>query len=559
MKRRRLLLFLLLVSLFASTTVLAEQIQYRRISVPEYRNKMKGGWIGQIVGVSWGAPTEFKWRDEIIPADKMPVWKPEMINHAFGQDDLYVEMTFLRTMEQYGLDCSIRQAGIDFANSRYPLWCANNAGRTNLRAGIAPPDSGHPKFNRCPNDIDYQIEADYSGLIAPGMPNTVIKLGDKFGRLMNYSDGIYGGIFVGGMYAEAFFTDDLFQIIDAGLACIPAESQYAEMVRDMVAWYKENPNDWESCWKKCQKKYRETPEYQKCSNGGIDVKINGAYILLGLLYGKGNVDQTAIISTRSGMDSDCNPSNSTGVLCTTIGFNELPKQFNTGLNEQTKFSHTAYNFPTLLDVCEKLARQAVVAEGGRMETVDGVEYFVIPVKKPQPLPLELSWAPAPTADSLFTEEEKTKIEVVQYNLNNIQKGVDKLFPGWKIAQCGPDMDPGVKAWKGKDAVLMTHPLNKMTPCVLSKRVELPAGKKTNLNLCVGFHDNYDWKLIVRVNGSIQYETLVGKSSPFDKPWNEIAVDLSAFAGQTIDLNLENFPDEWAWEAGYWSKIEIVSE
>lgn len=259
------------------------------------------------------------------------------------------------------------------------------------------------------------------------------------------------------------------------------------------------------------------------------------------------------------MDSDCNPSNSTGVLCTTIGFNELPKQFNTGLNEQTKFSHTAYNFPTLLDVCEKLARQAVVAEGGRMETVDGVEYFVIPVKKPQPLPLELSWAPAPTADSLFTEEEKTKIEVVQYNLNNIQKGVDKLFPGWKIAQCGPDMDPGVKAWKGKDAVLMTHPLNKMTPCVLSKRVELPAGKKTNLNLCVGFHDNYDWKLIVRVNGSIQYETLVGKSSPFDKPWNEIAVDLSAFAGQTIDLNLENFPDEWAWEAGYWSKIEIVSE
>lgn len=559
MKRRRLLLFLLLVSLFASTTVLAEQIQYRRISVPEYRNKMKGGWIGQIVGVSWGAPTEFKWRDEIIPADKMPVWKPEMINHAFGQDDLYVEMTFLRTMEQYGLDCSIRQAGIDFANSRYPLWCANNAGRTNLRAGIAPPDSGHPKFNRCPNDIDYQIEADFSGLIAPGMPNTVIKLGDKFGRLMNYSDGIYGGIFVGGMYAEAFFTDDLFQIIDAGLACIPAESQYAEMVRDMVAWYKENPDDWESCWKKCQKKYRETPEYQKCSNGGIDVKINGAYILLGLLYGKGNVDQTSIISTRGGMDSDCNPSNSAGVLCTTIGFQSLPERFNTGLDESQKFSHTAYNFPALLDVCEKLARQAVVAEGGQMETVDGVEYFVIPVKKPQPLPLELSWAPGPVADSLFTEEEMAKIEVVQYNLSNIQKGVDKLFPGWKIAQCGPDMDPGVKAWKGRDAVLMTHPLNKTTPCVLSKRVELSAGKKTTLNLCVGFHDNYDWKLIVRVNGSVQYEALVGTGSPFDKPWNEIAVDLSAFAGQTIDLNLENFPDEWAWEAGYWSRIEIVSE
>ncbi len=91
-----------------------------------------------------------------------------MINDAFGQDDLYVEMTFLRSMEQYGLDVSIRQAGIDFANSGYPLWCANNAGRNNLRDGIAPPDSSHPKFNSCPNDIDYQIEADFSGPDRPG-------------------------------------------------------------------------------------------------------------------------------------------------------------------------------------------------------------------------------------------------------------------------------------------------------------------------------------------------------------------------------------------------------
>ncbi len=166
---------------------------FRRLPLKEYRDKMKGGWIGQIAGVCWGAPTEFKWRDQIIPADKMPAWRPAMINDAFGQDDLYVEMTFLRTMEEHGLDCSIRQAGLDFANSGYPLWCANNAGRKNLRRGIAPPDSSHPKFNRCPNDIDYQIEADYSGLIAPGMPQAAVELGEKFGRLMNYGDGMYAG------------------------------------------------------------------------------------------------------------------------------------------------------------------------------------------------------------------------------------------------------------------------------------------------------------------------------------------------------------------------------
>ena len=33
---------------------------YRKISVEEYRDKMQGGWIGQIAGVCWGAPTEFR-------------------------------------------------------------------------------------------------------------------------------------------------------------------------------------------------------------------------------------------------------------------------------------------------------------------------------------------------------------------------------------------------------------------------------------------------------------------------------------------------------------------
>ena len=395
-----------------------DSVQYRRLPVKVYRDKMKAGWVGQIAGVSWGAPTEFKWKDKIIPEADMPVWTPEMINDAFTQDDLYVEMTFLRTLEEYGIDAPIRQAGIDFANSEYPLWCANAAGRKNLRSGIAPPDASHPQFNKCPNDIDYMIESDYSGLIAPGMPNFAIEMGNKFGRLMNYGDGVYGGQFVGGMYCEAFFEDDILKIIDAGLACIPAESQYAEMVRDMVAWYNENPDDWEAAWQKCQKKYRENPEYQKASNGGIDVKINGAYVLMGLLFGKGDLDKTIVISTRCGQDSDCNPSNSGGVLFTTVGFSKLPARFTEKLNHDKNFIFTAYNINTLLDVCEKLTREILVREGGRIEKdANGEEVFVIPVNVPIPNPLELSWDPGPIAGSLFTNEEKAKIRFSNEKVN----------------------------------------------------------------------------------------------------------------------------------------------
>ena len=387
----------------------------RRITVEDYADKMKAGWIGQMAGVGWGGPTEFKFKGEIIPEDKMPTWKPDKINQ-FHQDDIYVEMTFLRTLELYGMDVPIRQAGIDFANSGYKLWHANKYGRDNLRKGIAPPDSGHPEFSKHADDIDYQIEADYSGLIAPGLPKVAIELGEKFGRLMNYGDGLYGGQFVGGMYAEAFFEDDMEKIVLAGLKCIPKKSQYAECIRDVLAWYKQNPDDWQKTWQLVEEKYQDNPDYRKysCDKGdfNIDAKINGAYIVMGLLYGKGDPDETIIITARCGQDSDCNPSNSGGILFTTIGFENLPDRFKSDLNPEGKFSHTPYNFPMLVEVSKKLVRQAVNRAGGRVEkNADDQEVFVIPIQKPKPSKLEQCWEPGPIANSKFTEQEMAQIQV----------------------------------------------------------------------------------------------------------------------------------------------------
>jgi len=531
---------------------------FRRLPVKEYRDQMKGGWIGQIAGVSWGAPTEFKWRDQIIPADKMPKWKPSMINDAFGQDDLYVEMTFLRSMEEYGLDVSIRQAGIDFANSGYPLWCANAAGRNNLRKGIAPPDSSHPKFNKCPNDIDYQIEADFSGLIAPGLPQAAIDLGEKFGRLMNYGDGMYAGQFVGAMYAAAFFESDPVKIAETALQAIPAESQYAEMVRDMIGWHRNDPNDWEKTWELCQQKYRKNPDYQKASNGGIDCKINGAYVLMGLLYGKRDLDQTILISCRSGMDSDCNPSSSAGVLFTTMGFSKLPERFNTGLNETKKFSHTAYDFPALLAVCEKLTRQILAKYGGRVEKdASGEEVFVIPVQSPRPSKLELSWAPGPIAGSLFTEPEKARITATAGM--NLNQAMAKFAPGWKLSQCGTEMDPGLREeWGGRKNVLVTHPLDRDTGCVLSRTLSVPAGRKTALRLVVGHDPQGDFDLVVKADGKELLKKPVSAQTAAGL-WLTETIDLASFAGKSVKLELVNQPTAWAFEAAYWAEIAVIGE
>ncbi len=552
----------------------------RRISLNEYRDKMKAGWVGQIAGVCWGAPTEFKWNSRLVPEDKVPVWTPEMINNAFGQDDLYVEMTFLKTLEDYGLDVNIRQAGIDFANSRYKLWCANNAGRTNLRRGIAPPDSSHPKYNKCPNDIDYQIEADYAGLVSPGLPQSVIRLGNVFGRLMNYGDGVYGGQFMGALYAEAFFTTDRFKMIEAGLASIPSDSQYAEMVRDMVAWYRANPKDWQGAWAKAVAKYRHDPAYQKASNGNIDVKINGAMVLLGFLWGEGDFDQTIKISLRGGFDSDCNPSSAAGPLFTAVGFSKLPARFSEKLNHENKFSYTAYNFPSLLNACEKIARQVVVKEGGRIEKdANGAEWFVIPVKKPVPDKLELSWAPGPSGDARFTAAELAKIEIREQNLppaetfadsdptKAVQKTLDHFFKGWKTSTNATDEKPGFRVGlkRGDGGIEspcdMSHPVVRGGHATLSRTLVVPA-KNARLHFRVANEPQIgDFLLRVRVAGEEVFSTVVSGGDKKSKTFlfRDFDVPLTRWAGRNVTIELVNEANGWSWEQAYWSKLEVLGE
>jgi len=73
------LVLLLLALVYALTPIgrleAAEKAkEFRRLPLAEYRDKMKAGWLGQIAGVTWGAPPEFKFKAQIIPADQVPVW-----------------------------------------------------------------------------------------------------------------------------------------------------------------------------------------------------------------------------------------------------------------------------------------------------------------------------------------------------------------------------------------------------------------------------------------------------------------------------------------------------
>src|SRR5947208_2887818 len=132
----------------------------RTISRAELRDRIQGGWAGQMIGVSFGAPTEFHYRGKINDAP-LPPWTPERVSNSLQQDDLYVDMTFAKVLDDKGLNATSEDFGAMFRNAKYQLWHANLAARRNLRRGVPASKSGTPEFNAHANDIDFQIEADF--------------------------------------------------------------------------------------------------------------------------------------------------------------------------------------------------------------------------------------------------------------------------------------------------------------------------------------------------------------------------------------------------------------
>src|SRR5690348_6893730 len=208
----------------------------REISLDALRDKLEGGWAGQMIGVSYGAPTEFRYRAEIIPEDKLPVWNEDRILNSLNQDDLYVDMTFAKVIDEKGLNATTDDFGARFKDAKYPLWHANLAARRNLKRGVPATLSGTPRYNVHANDIDFQIESDFIGLMTPSMPQAAVDLALRAGRVMNYGDGLYGGMFVSCMYSSAFFEKDPRKVVEAGKACLPEESPYRKLISDVLLW-----------------------------------------------------------------------------------------------------------------------------------------------------------------------------------------------------------------------------------------------------------------------------------------------------------------------------------
>jgi ADP-ribosylglycohydrolase len=364
-----------------------------RLSLAKLKDKIAGGWAGQTIGVTYGGPTEFRYNGTMIqPYEPIP-WHDDYLLETFRKipglyDDIYMDLTFVEVLEEKGLDARASDFADGFARRDYLLWHANQMARYNVLQGKGPPESGHWRNNPEADSIDFQIEADFAGLMSPGMPNAAAEVSDRVGHVMNHGDGFYGGVYVAAMYALAFVEPDVGKVVVKALETIPRESTFRQTIEDVIRWHREYPDDWRETWFEIEKKWSEDigSPVGVFRAFNIDAKLNAAYVVMGLLYGGGDFGKTLEVSTRAGQDSDCNPSSAAGVLGVILGYESIPAPWNAGLPsiEALDFPYTRTSLREAYDLSYRHALQSIARRGGKVGEID-VE---IPAEEPKVVPLE---------------------------------------------------------------------------------------------------------------------------------------------------------------------------
>ena len=393
------------VILLSCLSLLCSCSKKTEITKTELVDKIKGGWAGQFIGCAYGGPTEFKYVNKIIPENVKlgyPSDKP-LVEELFDglYDDVYMDATFVAVFDKYGLNAPRTEFAKAVAEADYELWCGNKAARFEYLDGY---NLGNPtswKINPHSNDIDFQIEADFAGLMSPAMPQNAIDVCDTIGRIFNSGEGYYCGVYVATLYSLAFTTTNMQKLVEDALKAIPQKSISYNIVKDILTEYKKDKTNWINSWN-VVKKYFEKPckTYAKQT---LYAPYNLGYVVIGLLYGNGDFEKTIDISTRCGLDSDCNPATAGGIWATAFGYNKIPEKFRKPLelSENKHLFGTNYTPAKLYETSVKQTLQVIEKNCGKIDS----EKILIPVQKIKTVEFEAS-----TPDYKITKREQISLK-----------------------------------------------------------------------------------------------------------------------------------------------------
>ena len=297
----------------------------------EYIEKIYAGWYAKNIGIRLGAYVEGWTYDDIKNVYGELTDYPVAYDEFASDDDANGPMFFLRALEDKKGDeltaQDVAEALLNYAPYEHSFFWWGGYGVStehtaylNLRAGIPAPQAGSIAQNGAAvaEQIGGQIFIDSWGLVNPGNPERAARMAKEAASVTHDGNGIYGGMFLAAVIAAAFEENDINRLLDTGLSFIPADSEYARVVRSVRNYHKAHPQDWHEGFRYI----RENFGYDRYP-GNCHIIPNTAVIINALLYGNGDFSDTLNIANNCGWDTDCNVGNVATIMGVRCGLQEI--------------------------------------------------------------------------------------------------------------------------------------------------------------------------------------------------------------------------------------------
>ncbi len=307
-----------------------------------YLEKVYGGLVGKCAGVRLGAPVE------------PTIWTYERIRETYGEitgyvkeysnfaadDDINGPLFFIRALldEEGPITAeAVSRAWLNYAREGIGFFWWGGYGRStehtayvNLRSRCPAPQSGSIAVNgtTIAEQIGGQIFIDSWGWVFPNDAESAAHYAGVAAGVSHDRNAIYGARFIAACISLAFSHGTVSSIVEKALQQIPADCEYARVVRAMRDYHAEHAADWRAA-----RDYLGADFGYDRYPGVCHVIPNAGVCALALFYGGGDFARTIEIATMCGWDTDCNAGNVGAILGVLVGPEGIPHRYRRPIND----------------------------------------------------------------------------------------------------------------------------------------------------------------------------------------------------------------------------------
>lgn len=307
----------------------------------QYRQRLKGAWLGRAAGCTLGAPVE-NWSIEAMeglarrcgaafppedywpdhPNPNEPCYNVSRVrdflkghlNAIPADDDLGYTLLGLLILEAYGPEFTTEQVGEAWVKY-LPIACtAEHVALENLKRGIPARRAGD-KNNPYQEWIGADIRCDPWAYAAPGWPEKAAEMAYRDAYLSHRRNGIFGAMYFAAAISAAFVLDDPMEALRVGLTEIPAECRLAEDIRWALRKSK-SLSDWREARSMVDTRFKGMHP--------VHTNNNACLTVFGLALGAGDFTRTIGLTVAMGLDNDCTAATAGSLLGATVGIDGIP-------------------------------------------------------------------------------------------------------------------------------------------------------------------------------------------------------------------------------------------